>query len=168
MTPIHFGRKRSFWLLRGLGGVAMAALSAMMARAGQGTFTGWVGIAGVIFFGAAAVVGFVQGTRREPRLTIDDTGVHDRTLGVGVIPWSDIAGAEPYGVAKQPFVGLHLRNEAKYIARASFWSRMLARIHASSGLPAFSVNLSGLEGDPSYIAELIMSRCTPDEPRMLG
>src|SRR6476660_6359154 len=104
MTPLHFGTKRRFWLTRALGGLGMAMVAAMMARAGAGSLTGWVGIAGVIFFGVGAIVGVVQGTRRGPRLTLDAHGVHDRTLGVGVIAWSDIMNAEPYGVARQPFV----------------------------------------------------------------
>src|SRR5689334_5031924 len=108
MTPIHFGTKRRFWLSRAVGGLLMAAVSAVMAREGAGTVVGWVGIAGVIFFGAATVVGIVQGTRRGPRLTIDEQGIHDRTLGVGVIEWSDITNAEPYGVARQPFLALQL------------------------------------------------------------
>src|SRR4029079_3362384 len=99
MTPVHFGTKRSFWLKRAVGGLFMAALSVMMARSGSGTAVGWMGIAGAIFFGAAAVVGIIQGARRGPRLPLDAQGIHDRTLGVGVIDWSDITNAEPYGVA---------------------------------------------------------------------
>jgi len=47
MTPLHFGTKRSFWLSRAVGGLFMAAASAMMARAGTGTAVGWIGIVGV-------------------------------------------------------------------------------------------------------------------------
>lgn len=159
MTPLHFGTKRSFWLSRAIGGLGMAAVSAMMARSGAGSMTGWIGIAGVIFFGAAAVVGIFQGARRGPRLTLDAHGVHDRTLGVGVIAWSDIADAEPFGVARQPFVALHLREPSKYLARASRFKRFLARLNRRSGLSPFSVNLVGLDADPSQVAELIMSRC---------
>ena len=160
MIPLHFGTKSSFWLSRAVGGLAMAAVSVMMARAGAGSAVGWVGIVGVIFFGAGAVVGIFQGTRRGPRLTIDEQGIHDRTLGVGVIAWSDIANAEPYGVARQPFVALHLREPSKYLERASPLKRFLARLNRGSGLTPFSVNLVGLDADPAQVAELIMSRCT--------
>ena len=163
MNPIHFDTKRSFWLLRALGAVALGAVCTMFLRAGLGSLTGWMGLVGLIFFGAGAVVGIVQGLRRGPRLTLDATGVHDRTLGVGVIPWSDIEGAEPYGVANQPFVGLHLREPAKYLARASRMKRLLARLNAGSGLPPFSVNLVGLDADPRKVAWMIMSNCGPEK-----
>jgi len=136
----------------------------MMARSGWGTVVGWVGIVGVIFFGAATVVGIVQGARRGPRLTLDAHGVHDRTLGVGVIEWSDITNAEPYGVARQPFVALHVRDASKYLARASGLKRFLARLNRRSGLTPFSVNLVGLDADPWHVAQLIMSRCMPNQP----
>ena len=163
MTSIHFGTKRSFWLSRAVGGVFMASASAMMARAGNGTAVGWIGIVGVIFFGVATVVGIVQGSRRGPRLTIDAHGIHDRTLGVGVIEWPDIINAEPYGVARQPFVALHLRDPSKYLARASGFKRFLARLNRGGGLSPFSVNLVGLDADPWYVAQLIVSRSVPNQ-----
>ena len=165
MNPIHFGVKRSFWLVRALGGLAMATAGGAMAMAGKGSPVGWMGIIGVLFFGAAVVVGLIEGTRRGPRLTLDAEGVHDRTLRVGVIAWTDIASAEPYGVAGKPFVGLHVREPAKYLARAPRLARFLARLHAKSGLPPFSVNLVGLDADPVQVADLIMGACVADEPR---
>jgi hypothetical protein len=129
----------------------------MFATANAGSVGGWVGILGVALFGTGAVVGLVQGLRRGPRLSIDDDGIHDRTLGVGVIAWSDIVSAAPYLVAKEPFIGLNLRDPAKYIQRAPPLKRRLARMHAASGMPPFSVNLVGLEGDPARVAQLIMS-----------
>jgi hypothetical protein len=163
MTPIHFGTKRRFWLSRAVGGLFMAGVAAMMAREGNGTAVGRVGIIGVIFFGAATVVGIVQGARRGPRLTIDTDGIHDRTLGVGVIEWADITRAEPYGVARQPFVGLQLRDPSKYLARATGLKRFLARLNRSSGLSPFSVNLVGLDAEPWYVVKLIMTRCPPNQ-----
>ena len=164
MSALHFHTKRRFWLSRALGSVGMATASAAMARAGMGSPVGWMGLLGATLFGAGAVVGVVQGTRRGARLTLDAEGVHDRTLGVGVIAWSDIVDAAPYWVARKPFVALELREPAKYVARASPVNRLLARLHASSGLPPFSVNLVGLDADPMQVAELIVAECTWDEP----
>jgi hypothetical protein len=158
MTPIHFGTKRGFWLIRALGAVGMAAVCTIPLRAGLGSIAGWAGLIGVVFFGIGAVVGLVQGVRRGPRLTLDANGVHDRTLGAGVIAWSDIAEAAPYGVAGKPFIALHLRDPAKYLARTSRMKRQFARLNAASGLSPFSVNLVGLDADPSEVAELIMSK----------
>ena len=157
MTPIHYHTKRSFWLIRAAGAAVFAAVCALWGRAGLGSVAGWVGLIGLVFFGLGAIVGLVQGLRRGPRLTLDDQGVHDRTLGVGLIAWSDIVRAEPYGVARQPFVGLHLRDPDKYLARASHSRKLLARLNAGAGFP-LSINLAGLDADPGEVAEMIMSK----------
>src|SRR3954471_9401126 len=158
MNPIHFATNRRFWLVRALGAVVMTAAAVAMARAGLGTAVGWTGIIGVVFFGVGAVICLIQGMRVGPRLTLDAEGVHDRALGVGVIAWSDITSTAPYWVAKMPFIGLHLREPAKYVARASAFKRMLARINSGSGMPAFSLNLPGVDADPTYVAELVTRR----------
>lgn len=155
MTTTHFSINRRFWLLRALGAIPMAALAcAMFVSAGLQSPVGWFGVVGVLFFGIAAVVGLWQGTRRGPRLTLDDEGVYDRTLKVGVIAWSDIVGVEPYEVAGQPFVGLHLCEPSKYLKRASGMGQILARLNAGSGFP-LSVNLVGLNADPLQVVDLI-------------
>ena len=164
MTSLHFYTKRSFWLYRAFGGAVMASAGVAMLRAGGlGTATGWLGVAAIVFFGLAAIVGLIQGTRRGPRLTLDAQGVHDRSLGVGVIAWEDIVNVAPYGVARQPFIALYLRDTEKYLARASLFKRLLARLNAGSGLPPFSVNLAGVDADPMQVAELIAEECIPYE-----
>ena len=157
MTPIHYHTKRSFWLIRAVGAAVFAVVCGLWLRRGFDSFSGWVGLVGFIFFGLGVIVGLVQGLRRAPRLTIDDQGVHDRTLGVGIIAWSDILRAEPYGVAQQPFVGLYLRDPDKYLARASTSKKLLARLNAGAGFP-LSINLAGLDADPGVVAEMIMAR----------
>ena len=159
MNTIHFGTNRRFWLWRGLGAIPMAALGgAMFVTEGWRSAAGWFGIVGVLFFGIAAVVGLWQGTRRGPRLTLNDEGVLDRTLKVGVIAWSDIVGVEPYGVAGQPFVGLRLRDPSKYLERTSGMGRLLAWLNSGSGFP-LSLNLVGLDADPSRVLDLIIAGC---------
>lgn len=157
MNTIDFGTNRRFWLSRGLGAIAIAAIGgAMIVTEGWQSAAGWFGIAGVLFFGIAAVVGLWQGTRRSPRLTLDENGVQDRTLKVGVIDWSDIVAVEPYEVAGQPFVGLRLRDPSKYLERTSGMWRILAWLNSGSGFP-LSVNLVGLDADPSRVLDLIIA-----------
>ena len=169
MTALHFNTRRTFWLSRAFGGAVMASAGVAMLRAGGlGTAVGWIGLAAIVFFGVGTVVGLVQGLRRGPRLTLDARGVHDRSLGVGVIAWEDIRGVAPYRVARQPFVALYLHEPAKYLARASLVKRLLARLNAGSGLPPFSVNLAGVDADPMQVAELIAAECIPYETAHVG
>ena len=167
MTPIQYYTKRSFWLVRAAGAAVFAVVCALWLRAGLGTVAGWAGLIGLIFFGVGFIVGIVQGLRRGPRLTLDDQGVHDRTLGVGIIAWSDIVAAEPYGVAKQGFVGLRLRDPDKYLARASRSKKLLARVNAGAGFP-LSINLAGLDADPGEVAEMIVSKSAGPASRSVG
>jgi hypothetical protein len=100
--------------------------------------------------------------RRGPRLTLDAQGVHDRSLGVGVIAWDDIVSVEPYWVAgKNPFIALQLRDGAKYLARGSRTTRVLSRLNAAATFPSLSLNLVGVDADPVRVAELIMAQCDP-------
>ena len=156
MNPVHVNTKRSFWLLRAAGSAVIGAVAIFSLRAGLGSFVGWFSLLCLAFGGIGTAVGLIHGLRRGPRITLDTTGVHDRTLGVGVIPWSDIARVEPYGVAQQGFVGLHLHDAAPYLARASVVKRLLARLNAGSGFPAFSVNLAGVDADPQQVAKTIV------------
>jgi hypothetical protein len=71
--------------------------------------------------------------------------------------------AEPYGVARQPFVALQLRDPSKYLARATGLERFLARLDRRSGLSPFSVNLVGLDAEPWFVVKLIMTRCPPNQ-----
>jgi hypothetical protein len=158
MNTIHFGTNHRFWLWRGLGAILMAAISgAMVVTEGWRSVAGWFGIAGVLFFGIATVVGLWQGTRRGPRLTLDEEGLRDRTLNVGVIAWTDIISIEPYGVAGQPFIGLRLQDPSKYLERTSGIWRMLAWVNSGSGFP-LSLNLVGLDADPLQVVDLIIAR----------
>lgn len=163
MNTIHFGTDRRFWLSRGLGAILMAAIGgAMIVAEGWRSTAGVLGIVGVLFFGIAAVVGLWQGARRGPRLTLDEEGVQDRTLKVGVIAWADIVGVEPYAVADQPFVGLRLRDPSKYLERTSGMWRILAWLNSGSGFP-LSLNLVGLDADPSRVLNLILARRFPGD-----
>jgi hypothetical protein len=169
MTPIHFETQRGFWLLRALGAAGMATIGAIwVVKAGLGSFQGWFSMLVLAFGGVGAVVGIREGTRRGPRLTLDERGLHDRSLGVGVIEWSDITRASPYWMAKKPFVALELRDPAKYVARASRFKQLLARQAVANGLPPFSVNLVGVNADATKVAELIMSRRRSGAPGTLA
>jgi hypothetical protein len=165
MTPVHLEIKRSFWLLRALGAIAFSAVCLWtLLRGGLGSAGGLLGLIGLILFGTGAIVGLVAGTRRGPRITIDDQGVNDRSLKVGVIPWSDILGAELYGSAASPFIALYLRDPAPYLARSSAKRRIFARLNSGSGLPPFSINLVGVDADPVQVERLILSRSQLREP----
>lgn len=162
-AALHFDPDRRFWLPRAFGAVLFATVGATTARTSlaAGDFVSAGALLGTFtfaFFGIFAAYGIREGLRPGPRLTLDEHGVHDRTMGVGPIPWSDIAGAELCGIPQAPFVALHLREPAKYLGRAPMVPRLLSRLNAASGMTPFSVNLMGLKADPGTVTCTIRSR----------
>ena len=157
MQPIHFGSRRGYWLLMAIASAGMAAGGALILFVdGVPSMVGW---SGLVFFGACAVVGVWQLRESGPRLTIDDDGILDRTLKVGVIAWEDIEGAAVGRVRRNPFIALALRDPAKYTSRLSPLMQRLVKANVALGFPPLSLNLTGLDADPERVAELVMKEC---------
>jgi len=90
------------------------------------------------------------------RLVIDDRGIFDRKLKVGVIEWHDIRGAYVDRVAGNAFICLELRDSAKYTSRLSPVRRLIARLNKTFGYTEFSLNLAGTAVDPDRLRQLIL------------
>jgi hypothetical protein len=117
-----------------------------------------IGLLSIVFFGACAGVGVWQFLDTRPRLQITDEGILDRTLAIGLIPWTDITGAYVHAVKQEYFICLHLRNEENYITRLSLLGRKLIAANRALGFTALSINLSGVEIDPEQLLEYILKQ----------
>ena len=144
--------KRSYWAARGLGAAALALACAAFLRTGAGIGL-VVGVAGFLMFGAFTAYALRQLLRTQPRLTLDHAGIDAGDLGVGAIPWAEIDCVQTFGSHEAPFIAFHVREPERYVARMSPWARAIQRLHRVSGLPAFSVNLIGVDRDLAEIAE---------------
>ncbi|HYF63625.1 MAG TPA: STM3941 family protein [Herpetosiphonaceae bacterium] len=138
----------------------MLVTSASASRAGN-TWKGWLAI---VFFGACAAVGAWQLFDRRPRLVIDDEGVFDRTLKVGRIPWSAIAGATPQSILGNHFIALDLRNEEEWIARLPKPYRSMVKGNEALGFAKLNLNLSGTDAKPAELLALIQYKCAQHGP----
>jgi hypothetical protein len=116
----------------------------------------WIGWANVIFFGAAVPLFLRQLLDRRPRLVIDGEGVLDRTLGVGVIPWSEITGAD---FAGSDFIRLSLRDPARCTARLGRVGRGLVAANRAAGFGELNLNLQGLAVRREDVLQSILARC---------
>ncbi|HEV7732470.1 MAG TPA: STM3941 family protein [Candidatus Binatia bacterium] len=112
---------------------------------------GWLNL---IVFGVAAATFLWQIVDRRPRIVIDERGVFDRTLGVGVIPWSDIVGAEIRAITGTTFVALELRDPTRFTRRLPALQRAMTGGNRALGFGELNLNLSGL-GVP---AALVLAR----------
>lgn len=115
----------------------------------------WAGWIAIVYFGFCALVIGIQAVDARPRIVIDERGIFDRTLRVGVIEWEDVRGAHPPSARHDSHVPLELRDPDKYVRRLPPPMRRLAAMNRGSGLAEFSLNLSGTGADPARIVEAI-------------
>lgn len=150
---VHASRLRSALLLAGA--VAFVALGALLVRAGHPI----VGGSSVLFFGAGIPTLLRLLLDARPRLVIDEQGVLDRALGVGVIPWSEITGASVASVSGQRFVCLEVREPGFYTAQLGFLRRAVLGLNRALGFPELSLSLSALPVDADdVVAEIERQR----------
>jgi len=116
----------------------------------------WVGWMCMAFFGMCAVIFIRQIIDTRPRLVIDDKGVMDRTLGLGVIPWSEMKGARLKSIHGQDFVCLELRNMDRWLDRLPPLKRRLASTNVVVGFAPINLNLSGVNADAGRILQIIL------------
>jgi hypothetical protein len=151
---MHASRLRSALLLGGA--VAFVAIGALLVRAGHP----FVGGASVVFFGAGIpkLLRLLLDTR--PRLVIDEQGVLDRALGVGLIPWSEITGASVRALSGQRFVCLEVRDPRFFTAQLGSLRRALLRANRALGFPELSLSVSDLPVGADEVVAEIQRQCT--------
>lgn len=99
---------------------------------------GWAGL-GFLLLGIPLVrLLFV----RQAVITLDDQGLNDTRIGLGLIPWSEISTISFTTLRKRPVIQLWLRHESDYLARLSFIRRMLGHAVRALGASPFSINFS--------------------------
>jgi hypothetical protein len=117
-----------------------------------------VGWFGLVFLAWGLVILFLQFFRRGPTVIIDDSGVLDRRLGVGPIPWSDITSVSITLVRDQRFISLWLRNEKQYLDRIPTWRRGARRLSERMGYSPFALTFIGLTPGLDEAYALLRSR----------
>jgi hypothetical protein len=117
---------------------------------------GWVG---VVFFGSGIPIFVWQLADSRPRLVVDERGVLDRTLGVGLIVWGDIEAAYVRSINGNDFICLELRNREQYWRKLSKVKRAMAAANRSLGFTDFNLNLSGVDVNTDELFELVMKHC---------
>lgn len=121
----------------------------------QETLAGW---SGVIFFGFALIVFLRQILDLRPRIIIDERGIFDRTLSVGIIEWQDVEHAYLNSVVGNPFISLVLSDPEKYLQRAVNSPKKLARLNKYLGGETLNINLSGINKSPAEILAVVLVR----------
>jgi len=123
---------------------------------------GW---AGVGLFGLALVVIPLRMFRKGAQLIINDEGIDDRRLKLGMIPWADISDVSIGAVRSTKFLCVQLVDKNKYFSRLPKWKVALMSANEALGFPGLTLNFSGLTPGVreawAYIEARKRARLTP-------
>ena len=138
---------------------------ALIAFVGTLTLFLYLGYMPVILWftgGLSLVLLFYSALRREssdPCVIVDDVGVWDKRLHVGVIRWEDIRRVTTHEVQGAEYVSLELHNQEMYQARQPQWLRLASKSQRLLGMSPLSISTSGLDMDTKTLANLILGGC---------
>ncbi len=92
------------------------------------------------------------------RVVIDDAGIRDSILPVGVIGWDEVRGATVQSIGSVQVVALQLRDPERFIRRLPGARQFIARKVLQAGLPGVYLTLVSTDGNAGKIAEVINGR----------
>jgi hypothetical protein len=147
-SPRHLYRK----LAHGLAGLGAGAAILQLQLPAQ---LGW----GMVALSAIYALLQLRSLGEEiERVVIDDSGIRDSLLPVGVIGWDEVRGASVLGIGSVQVVALQLRDPERFIRRLPGTRQFIARKALKAGLPGVYLTLVGTDGNVSRIAEVINER----------
>ena len=164
MTTITANASKRVYALTLLGAIGFVAAGAFLISTGdaKNVRAGWIS---VVFFGAGIPLFAWQLFNSKPRLILDDQGAYDKTLGVGVIPWHEITGAQLKAAIGGYFVCLELRNPNHWLEKLPLLKRKMVSANAALGFADFNLNLVGTDADPARVHEFVLQKIAANQGR---
>src|SRR5215469_11642791 len=143
METLVISNSRWKYLLLLVASLGFVGAGVLILQNERSTGAGWIAWSSILFFGACAAVFIWQLFDSRPRLKLDDRGVEDRTLGVGVIPWCEITDAYVKSIKSNDFVCLVVRNPSIWVDKFSPVQKRLMEVNRSLGFQELNINLGG-------------------------
>jgi hypothetical protein len=112
----------------------------------------------VLVGGAYALVMLRALGEETERVVIDDSGIRDSALPVGMIGWDEVRGASVQEIGSVRVVSLKVRDPERFIRRLPPSRQFIARKALEAELPGLYLTLVGMEADPAEIVEAIRQR----------
>lgn len=154
MSPIEVRVNPNYkWRMALLAAVALGALY---------FYLGYLPVIGWIIAVVLVIVLIAKAVRREgdePVILIDDEGVLDKRLKVGVIRWSDIRRIECHNLHGADYISLKLHNSSSYEARRPLWLKALSQPQRIFGMSPTSISTNGLDVDMATLVNKIHEGC---------
>jgi hypothetical protein len=95
-----------------------------------------------------------------PVVIINDEGIFDRRLGMGVIRWADIVDVQVEAGAQ--FLCLRVRDPNLYISRLQGQAREKMQFHQSLGFMMLNIGIRGLDANLLALRELVYQKIKPN------
>jgi hypothetical protein len=121
---------------------------------GRMTFPLWVLSGGVV---VGLVLSVRQLSQRGPVIVINEVGINDKRLGLGVIRWSDIEDVRMHGVAGAYFISLNLSNAEQYLAKQPLHVRLSNQVWRMYDVSPIHIKVAYMDVAPDELFEMIMS-----------
>ena len=127
-----------------------------------------VGIAAVIFFGAAGAYGLRKLFDKTIGLIIDENGITDNTnaSSVGLINWTDITEIRTEEVMSTKFLLIFIDNPDKYLVKVNGFKRKLLKGNMKIYGTPLSITSNTLKYDFNDLEKLIINRFNEEKERM--
>ena len=154
MSPVEIKPIPNFKYKLGLFGIAGVV--------GLYFFLGYLPVVLWICGGVFVVVLLYSAMRGEdtgPCIILDDEGVLDKRLKLGVISWGDIRRIKFYDLHGANFICLELHNPETYLARQPKWLRLSGMSQRLMGMGPIAISTTGLQMDYKQLAGLIHAGC---------
>jgi hypothetical protein len=100
-----------------------------------------------------------QGQSTGPCIRLDEEGLCDKRLKVGVIRWSDIRRISCHRLQGAGYISLELHNAERYEKRRPLWLHVISQVQRVFGMSSISISTSGLNMDMQSLAHRIHEGC---------
>ena len=139
-----------------MGLIALVAMVAIYLYFGYLPFT--IIVAGAVL-ALVLAISALRGESKDPCIIINEQGVFDRRLKVGVIRWEDIRRITLHSLSGAEYISLDLHNMNTYEARRPLWLRATAKTQRLSGMSPIAISTNGLDIDRAALLRLIHQGC---------
>ena len=154
MSPTEIRLRPEYkWRMAALTALAMAVFYCVF---GYLPLVARIGAPVIVIF---LVINMVRGQNTQPCIVLNDDGVLDTRLKVGVIRWSDIRRISCHSVESVEYISLDLRNSATYEARRPLWFRVASQVQRVHGMSSIAISTNGLDIARDTLVNMLHQGC---------
>jgi hypothetical protein len=105
----------------------------------------------------------IRGQSKVPIIILDEQGVFDRRLKVGVIEWDDIRRIRSYSLSGAEYISLELHNAKKYESRRPLWLGAISQVQRLFGMTSIAISTNGLDVDHATLVQWLHEGCGTED-----